>query len=226
MIRKTVALLVALYAIGFAFAAFTAIRWPSLVAAGALLGEEASVFSQIQAAMNWRELGIHIGVPYLLAALCFHASATLVSRKGHGSVRWFVLGAMIGVPPLFLLDFAPGWWRSPDAYEQGVLFAGVCMLFLFSMVWELRAKRGDKNNARLVEEPAEMAEPSIVVAPPRHLQKPVLHPQTYAQPVMAAAPQVARPVRRKPVPAAIARQRACFAEYGRKQLARQQRPRA
>lgn len=226
MIRKIVALFVALYAIGFAFAAFTAIRWPSLVAAGALLGEEASVFSQIQAAMNWRELGIHIGVPYLLAALCFHASATLVSRKGHGAVRWFVLGAITGVPPLLLLDFEAGWWRSPDAYEQGVLFAGVCLLFLFSMVWELRARRGGKSGAQPAEAQPVMAQPSIVVAPPQHLQKPSLHPQTYAQPAMALAAQPARPVRRKPVPAAIARQRACFAEYGRKQMARQHRPRA
>lgn len=216
MVRMTVAFLTSLYAIGFAFAAFTAVRWPSLIAAGALFGDDASTLNQIQGLMNWRELGIHIGAPYILAAFLFYTSATLIARKAHGAVTWFVMAVGVGFPPFILFDFAPGWWMAPDSFEQGVILVAVFTLFLFSMVWELRAKRGDKAKRVAQGIPAQQ----VPQAPVQHAPEPIV---VYAQPAMLQAPKV-KPVRRRPVSPAIARQRACFAEYGRKAaMARQGR---
>lgn len=208
MVRMTVAFLTSLYAIGFAFAAFTAVRWPSLIAAGALFGDDASTLNQIQGLMNWRELGIHIGAPYIFAAFLFYTSATLIARKAHGAVTWFVMAVAVGFPPFVLFDFKPGWWQAPDAFEQGVIVAAVFTIFLFSMVWELRARRGAKARHAAQAAPAQ----PVAMAPVQHAPEPIV---VYAQPAMLQAPKV-KPIRRQPVPAAIARQRACFAEYGRK----------
>ena len=57
MPRRLIALLIALYAIAFAFGAMAAIRWPSLMMVANVMLEDEAAMAGI-AGIDWRQLGI------------------------------------------------------------------------------------------------------------------------------------------------------------------------
>lgn len=79
MSRKLIASFIACYAIAFAFGALTAVRWPSIMLVVSWLVKDQ--LAEGVATVNWRELGITHGGPYLIAAICFYASACLISTR-------------------------------------------------------------------------------------------------------------------------------------------------
>lgn len=201
MPRRLIALLIALYAIAFAFGAMAAIRWPSLMMLASFMLEEEAMAGL--SGINWRELGIAYGAPYFLAALCFYASALSLGNKQKAARIWYFLGAAAGFPCVFLVDFESGWWRDPSAGEGAVAGAAAGAVLLGIAVWVLcRSKK------------------PVIAAPvetPQDAQVVVL--------AQALAEAQAKPKRqyKKPVSAAVARQRAHFAAEGRKMMARQRR---
>ncbi len=198
MPRRLISLMIASYAIAFAFGAMAAIRWPSLMMFAAIVLEKDPL--EGLGAVDWRELGIAYGAPYFLSALCFYASAISIGNKVRGSLIWYVMGCAAGFPCVFLVDFETGWWRDPSAGEGAVAGAAAAAVLLGIAAWNLRRR---KRKPEVTPEPAEsvITQPQLVVAP-------------------APAP---KPKCRKPVPAAIARQRALFAADGRRMLERQRR---
>ncbi|MEO9969164.1 MAG: hypothetical protein ABJG15_04910 [Hyphomonadaceae bacterium] len=209
MTRLCVALITALYAIAFAFLAIMAVRWPSVLAVGALLSEGAGVSADFNGLLDWRNLGLFYGGLYFFAALCFYACSTLIQRKGRGAFTAFVMGVLAGFPFLALFDFAPGWWQSPNLFEQIVIGAAGLSILLMPIISSLTPeKRLSKRKTAQAEHAA--SHPAIINVP--------------AAPVNATAPLPQRPQRRrKPVPAAIARQRESFAAHGRRALAKRNR---
>ena len=187
MPRRLIALLIALYAIAFAFGAMAAIRWPSLMMlAGFMLEDDA--MSGLTG-IDWRELGIVYGAPYFLAALCLYASALSQGNKQQAARLWYFMGVAAGFPCVFLVDFEPGWWQDPSAGEGAVAGAAAGAVLLGIAVWELCKKR---------------AQPT---APPVEAEagQQVIYVQAPADPAQKAERQIRY---RRPVPAAIARQRA------------------
>ena len=197
MPRRLIALLIALYAIAFAFGAMAAIRWPSLMMLASFMLEEEAMVGLT--GIDWRELGIVYGAPYFLAALCFYAAALSLGNRQRAAKLWYFMGAVAGFPCVFLVDFESGWWRDPSAGEGAVAGAAAGAVLLGIAVWELCARPKP-----LPEKAADSVDTApLILATP------------------AAAPP-AKPKRRyrTPVPAAIARQRAHFALEGRKMMAR------
>lgn len=204
MSRQLIALLIAVYAIAFAFGAMAAIRWPSLMLFATLM-LDGPVLEDMPV-INWRELGIAYGAPYFLAALCLYASALTVGKRRRGSVLWYLLGCAAGFPCLFLVDFEPGWWRDPGPWEGLIVGAGAGAVLLGLAVWLLRQ---GQIRRRPTPEPAAAATLSEADA----------HALLLA--VQAAAPTAPKTKpRRRAVSPAIARQRAHMAAEGRKMLAR------
>jgi len=201
MPRRLIALLIALYAIAFAFGAMAAIRWPSLMMLASFMLEEEAMAGLT--GIDWRELGIAYGAPYFLAALCFYAAALSLGNKQKAASLWYFMGAVAGFPCVFLVDFEAGWWRDPSAGEGAVAGAAAGAVLLGIAVWELcRSPKPAKPQAQNVE-----PDQQIIVSPEPE-------PDTERKP---------RRRYRKPVPAAILRQRAHFAAEGRKMMARQRR---
>lgn len=200
MPRRLIALLIALYAIAFAFGAMAAIRWPSLMMVASFMLEDESMAGI--AGVDWRELGILYGAPYFLAALCLYAAALSLGNKNRGARLWYAMGVIAGFPCVFLVDFEPGWWRDPSTGEGAVAGAAAGAVLLGIAVWELCRKAKPKSVQNIV---SESGEPQVVY-------------------VQAPEPEK-KPVRkyRQPIPAAIARQRAHFAAEGRRMMARQRR---
>lgn len=85
MSRRLIALLIALYAIAFAFGAMAAIRWPSLMMLANLVLEDEAAVAGISG-IDWRQLGIMYGAPYFLAALCLYAAALSLGNKNAAPV--------------------------------------------------------------------------------------------------------------------------------------------
>jgi hypothetical protein len=200
MSRSIIALLIALYAIAFAFGAMAAIRLPSLMMMAAFVLEDDAMAGL--SGIDWRELGIAYGAPYFLAALCLYASALSLGKKKRSAMIWYLMGCVAGFPCVFLVDFESGWWRDPSVGEGAVAGAAAAAILLGIAVWQLIQKPKQSVLEQAPQAPAVQA-PIIV------------NPAVEAQPV--------KPSRRKPVPAAIARQRAAWAAEGRKMLARQRR---
>ena len=203
MSRRLIALLIALYAIAFAFGAMAAIRWPSLMMVANLLLEDEAAMAGV-AGIDWRQLGIVYGAPYFLAALCLYAAALSLGNKKRAARVWYSMGVVAGFPCVFLVDFEPGWWQDPSAGEGAVAGAAAGAVLLGIAVWEL-CRKPKRKPEPLVEQQA--GEPQVVY-------------------VQAPAPEPETPKKRKyrrPVPAAIARQRAHFAAEGRRMMARQRR---
>lgn len=207
MLRKLIASLIAVYAIAFAFGALTAVRWPSIMMMVSWIVHD-DVAAGLEA-VDWRALGIAYGAPYLLAALCFYASAAMIAGRRPGGVLWYIMGLAAGFPTVYLVRFSDGWWNNPTPAEGAVAGAGIGALLLLSAVYELRKRK--RVRVPLAEPaPAPAAQP-VAVAPA---------PEPQAEPVRK------RPAAPKPtfVPAAIARQRASFAAHGRRMHAKQNRP--
>ncbi len=204
MSRRLIALLIALYAIAFAFGAMAAIRWPSLMMVANLLLEDEAAMAGV-AGIDWRQLGIVYGAPYFLAALCLYAAALSLGNKKRAARVWYGMGVVAGFPCVFLVDFEPGWWQDPSAGEGAVAGAAAGAVLLGIAVWEL-CRKPKRQPEPVMAHPA--GEPQVV-----YVQTPAPEPET---------PQKRK--YRRPVPAAIARQRAHFAAEGRRMMARQRRP--
>lgn len=206
--RRLISILIACYAFAFAIGALAAVRWPSIMMAISWFSE--SDVTGGLADVDWRQLGIAIGGPYMLAAICFYASAVMVSARRHGAVIWFMMAVAAGFSCVFIVDFEPGWWQDPSAAEGAVAGAGVGALLLAVAVWDLRIKPRPSPRA----EPATEAQP-VPMAP--------IAPIAAAEPV----PNSAIIKRGKPKPrltsAAIMRQRQSFIREGRKMQARKRR---
>lgn len=209
MTRLCLALITALYAISFAFLAIMAVRWPSVLALAALFSESTGLNSDIGVMIDWRQLGLFYGGLYLFAAISFYACSTLLQRRKRGALTAFITGTLAGFPFLALFDFAENWWRSPDLFEQITIGAAIFALFLMPAISAASPQARRKRQNHLAAMPA---------APLAAQQNPamILVPQTSQRPTP-------KPRRRKPVPAAIARQRESFAAHGRRALARRQR---
>ncbi|MEP1143085.1 MAG: hypothetical protein ABJH52_05145 [Henriciella sp.] len=203
MPRRLIALMIALYAIAFAFGAMAAIRWPSLMLMASFMLEDDTMSGL--SGVDWRELGIAYGAPYFLAALCLYASALSLGNKQRSAGLWYFMGVTAGFPCVFLVDFEPGWWQDPSAGEGIVAGAAAGAALLAIAVLELCRKPKQVP----VQPVAEPGSPQIV-----YVQVPADEP-TQKKP---------RQVRHAPMPAAIMRQRAHFAAEGRKMRARQRRP--
>ncbi|MFN3212627.1 MAG: hypothetical protein ACE37M_05970 [Henriciella sp.] len=202
MPRRLTALLIALYAIAFAFGAMAAIRWPSLMMlAGFMLEDDA--MSGLTG-IDWRELGIVYGAPYFLAALCLYASALSLGNKQRAARLWYFMGVAAGFPCVFLVDFEPGWWQDPSAGEGAVAGAAAGAVLLGIAVWELCKKRAQPTASPMETQAGQQ----------------VIYVQAPVDPTQIKERQIHY---RRPVPAAIARQRAHFAAEGRKMRARQRR---
>jgi len=214
MLRHIVSLSVALYAIGFAFLALASVRWPSLLTLATLFGEQAGAIGEIDGLLNWRELGLTHGFAYLITALCFYFSATLIGRKKRIAIVFYVAALGTGFLPLMLLDFEPGWWQTPTQFQQIVILAAVIAVFIASLIWELGGVKTDKaeqKKARL--EQGQILLDQIIV--PVNAVKPAK--------TKTVKKSARRGGRRGPVPPAIARQRASFAAHGRRAKARHMR---
>lgn len=203
MYRQSVAFLIALYAIGFAFVALAALRWPSLLMLGTAFAYTGNPITEIHTAISWREVGLIYGTPYFLAALCFYAASTQLQRRGRGTILSFVAGIVFGFPPFLIFDFQPGWWGEPSLFESVMLGAAAVTVLIFLMIWQLRWRAPETAKPMVLDQ-------AIVRIPAEPL--PMIEPE------IAVVKKTA--VRRRPVPPAIARQRASFAAHGRRQLAR------
>lgn len=197
MPRQTIALLIALYAIAFAFGAMAAIRWPSLMMVAALVLEGDA--TQGLPDIDWRELGIAYGAPYFLSALCLYASAMMVSQRRRGGVLWYLMGFISGFPSVFLVDFEAGWWHDPGIWEGAVAGGAAGAVLLGLAVWLLRGRKRVAEEACKVETAAPQSDTAIFVATPT---KP-------------------KAKRRRRVAPAIVCQRAHFAAQGRRMRERQ-----
>lgn len=209
MPRRIIAFLIALYAIAFAFGAMAAIRWPSLMMVAGLVVEPESLSGVNE--VNWRELGIAYGAPYFLAALCFYASALALGRRKKDAMLWYLMGCFAGFPCVFLVDFEPGWWTDPSTGEGAVAGAALAAILLAIAVRMLTT--GPRRRIKTPPQTAQ-AEPDMAD---------IAQPETPQTLVTVAPAAQSKPRRRRPVPAAIARQRAFLAAEGRRQRAKQQR---
>ncbi|MEL7452297.1 MAG: hypothetical protein AAGJ50_02860, partial [Pseudomonadota bacterium] len=127
------------------------------------------------------------------------ASSTLTQRRARGSVLSFLCGVGLGFPPLLMFDFRAGWWADPDVFETCVLIAAAITFFLFAAVWDLRVQPDRQDPVLLTR--------AIVPVVPA--------PKSRDVPDSSPAPR-----RRGPVPIAIARQRASYAAYGKREILR------
>lgn len=215
MLRQFIAILITCFAIAFAFGALTAVRWPSIMMAVSWLAHDQ--LADGLATVNWRQLGIDNGGPYLLAALCFYCAAAMVSARRRGAVAWYICGMGAGFPVFYLVTFEPGWWENPSIAEGGVAGLGAVGVLLLFAVWELRyrpARKAEQAEARPQPEEAAPAVQTIIVQQAANDEEPVV-----VRKHVFGAP------RTRPgfVPAAVARQRASFAHHGRKAAARRQK---
>jgi len=155
-------------------------------------------------------LGLTHGLAYLVTALCFYFSVALIGRGKRSAIVFYIIAIGTGFLPLMLLDFEPGWWQTPTKFQQIVLLAAIMAIFITSLIWELGGTKAGKVKRK-----------SARVEPDQMILDQIIMPKTTAQPAMTKT--VKKPVRRAPVPPAIARQRASFAAHGRRAKARHMR---
>lgn len=203
MPRRLIALLVASYAIAFAFAAMAAIRWPSLMMLADVLLQNTQ--NRLAEPIDWRRIGITYGGPYFLAALALYASAIATSNRRKGAVLWYISGVTAGFPAVFLVEFEPLWWQNPSIGEGLVAGAGASAVLLGAAVWSLRRRHPVRRQFPIQSPTDTLEAPDQSLGPSK--QPPTSPPKKL----------------RRPVSPAIAFQRAKFAEEGRRMLARQRR---
>jgi hypothetical protein len=202
MPRRIIYFLLTAYAIAFAFGAMTAVRWPSIVMVmGWILADDlAGGLKDV----DWRQLGIAHGGAYLLAAVCYYASAATMVARRRGAVLWYLMAMIASAPAILLVHFDPHWWHNPSAAEGALAGLAAGGLLLLLAVWELRW--------RAPRSPEEEAQPDA----PRQA--------IICQPAPAEAPDMIVRPRRPPlfVPdIMVTRQRAAYAAYARRKAARQ-----
>ncbi len=212
MVRKPVAFVVALYAIAFAFLAMTAVRWPTIMTAVALVFREGSADLS---GFDWRGVGLHFGIPYLVAAVFFQISSFALATRQHGAVTAFVFGCATGFPSVFVLDFRREWWIAPSQGEWiAVWLAGGTLLVLGS-VWDLRRRPAPE--APRTDQTAAVPMAAGLPFPTR---KQTSRKSTAQEKNVAAAapekPKTTRKPQLKYVPPAVARNRQRWAAEGRR----------
>lgn len=212
MSRRLIALLIAGLAIVFAFGALTAIRWPSIMMFLTMFFHPDPSLGLDN--INWRELGIVYGAPYFLASLCYYAASVCVSGQRRGSIIWYAMGMAASTPVVYLVDFEPGWWRDPSGPE-GMVAGGLVIIGLLGLAVLLLRRR----KVRLADSEVKAEDGTVTLTQD---QFDALVARGDAPSRSEAAPEKPRRHRR-PVPAAIARQRAHFAAQGRRMRARQNR---
>lgn len=199
MARRLIALLLIVYAMAFAFGAMTAVRWPSIVMVmGWIVADDVAGGLK---SVDWRQLGITHGGAYLLAAVCYYASAATLAARKKGAVLWYLMAMAASMPTLFLVHFDPEWWLDPSAGEGALAGLAAGALLLLMAVWELRYRS-----------PQEIAEEREMLEAPAAIYQPV-----------AAAPAPAVRTRRPPVFIAdvvVQRQRAMFIAQARRKAER------
>ncbi|RIJ17458.1 hypothetical protein D1227_04320 [Henriciella mobilis] len=211
MSRRLIALMIAALAIVFAFGALSAIRWPSIMMFVTMFIHPDPALGLDN--INWRELGIVYGAPYFLASLCYYAAAVSVASRRPGSIIWYGMAMVASLPIYYLVDFEQGWWRDPSGPEGMVAGGSVIILLLGLAVLHLRLRK---------VRPAAIAadeEDGQVVLSQEQFEALMARTEPKANP----EPAEPKPRRRRPVPAAIARQRAHFAAEGRRMRARKGR---
>lgn len=212
MSRRLIALMIAALAIVFAFGALSAIRWPSIMMFVTMFIHPDPALGLDN--INWRELGIVYGAPYFLASLCYYAAAVSVASRKPGSVIWYAMGMVASLPIFYLVDFEQGWWRDPSGPEGMVAGGSVIIGLLGLAVLHLRLRK--VRPAAIAE--AETENGQVVLSQEQfEALMARTEPKTHPEP---AEPKLRR---RRPVPAAIARQRAHFAAEGRRMRARKGR---
>lgn len=137
MLRKPVALLVTLFALGFALMAMSLVRWPTVMMAVSLgwreQGADLSGF-------DWRGLGLQFGAPALAAAVFLQISAFAILTRAHGAVTAFVFAVLTAAPMLAGIEASAV--GTPGAVLVELLrpwLAGAAGLLL-TAVWDLRAR--------------------------------------------------------------------------------------
>lgn len=212
MPRKLVALLVSLFAVAFAFGAMAAIRWPSIVMVLGMINEDN--LGPVMAEVDWRQLGIHYGLPYFLAAMCLYTSSVLVTQRRHGALSWYLMGCAVGFPYALLVDFEEGWWRDPSTAEGAVAGAGAIAVLLAVAMWDLR--KGKKLKVK-TEPEAPVDEADTVTIPAALLRAMAANPALAHQ---ATSKAPAKPKVMKRPPPMVMAQRAHFAREGRRMMAK------
>ncbi len=187
MLRKLIALQIFVYAIVFAFAAMSALRWPSIMMLAHLLFSEA--LPDTVETVNWRLLGILHGGAWMVAAFCYYAAATTVSRRRKGSVVWFICALAASLPCLVILKFQPDFTNGVSARDGAILGGIAGAALLLAAVWELRQRPPATASETTSETNAALNTPEAIPEKPR---------------------------RRLPPGPAILRQRAAFARDGRR----------
>ena len=216
MVRKPVALVVALYAIAFAFLAMTAVRWPTIMTAVALVFREGSADLS---GFDWRGVGLLFGIPYLIAAVFFQISSFALATRQHGAVTAFVFGCATGFPSVFVLDFRLDGWTAPTDAEWMVIWLAGGTLLLLGAVWDLR--RRPAPDAPEVMQAS--AQPMAAGLPPllsaRASRTSAAAPADRAFTPLPSTPAQAKAPRKprlKYVPPAVARNRQRWAAEGRR----------
>lgn len=210
MSRRLIALLIAALAIVFAFGALSAVRWPSIMMFVTLFFHPDPALGLDN--INWREFGFAHGAPYFLASLCYYASSVCVAGKRPGSVLWYTMGMVASTPIFYLVDFETGWWRDPSGPE-GMVSGGaliVLMLGLAVLLLRLRKVKASETDTAIDDAGGN------VTLTKKQFEALVARTDQPAK----AEPSAEKPRRRRPMPAAIARQRAHFAAEGRRMRAR------
>lgn len=198
MARRLIALLLIVYAMAFAFGAMTAVRWPSIVMVlGWIVADDVAGGLKL---VDWRQLGITHGGAYLLASVCYYASAATIAARKKGAVLWYLMAMAASVPTIFLVHFDPEWWLDPSAGEGALAGLAAGAVLLLMAVWELRYRSPDE-----IAEEREMLEAAPMPA------------AVYQPAAMAAAPATRK--RRPPVfisDVIVQRQRAMFIAQARR----------
>ncbi len=203
MLRKLIAFQIFIYAFVFAFAALTAVRWPSIMMLAGLFFGDALPDAMKQT--DWRLIGLAHGAAWLLAAFCFYASAQTLSGKRPGAFIWYCFALVAAVPCLLLHEWPPMWWQTLPPLEGAMLGGAIGAVLLFFAVSAYRdpAQESVPQTADEVEAEIQRLEAELTTA------------AALPEPVTVAAPapkKKRRPIRPGP---AILRQRASFAKYGR-----------
>lgn len=200
MPRRIIYFLLTAYAIAFAFGAMTAVRWPSIVMVmGWILADDLSGGLKD---VDWRQLGIAHGGAYLLAAVCYYASAATMVARRRGAVLWYLMAMTASAPAILLVHFDPDWWQNPSAGEGALAGLAAGALLLFFAVWELRWRP-----PRAPEEEEPDAPQQVIIYQPAPVEAPVMAIRPRRPPVFV--PDIM-----------VARQRAAYAAHARRKAAR------
>jgi hypothetical protein len=205
MLRKLIAFQIFVYAIVFACAALGAVRWPSIMMLAGIFFADA--LPETLSTTDWRLMGLAHGAAWLLAALCYYASAQTLSGARKGAFVWFCFALVASVPCLLLHQWPPHWWQDVPAIEGAMVGGAVGAVLLFFAVSAYRDAAPETAPETEDEAAAEIQRLETELA-----SAAALSPALVTAPEKPKRPKAKRPMRPGP---AILRQRAHFARMGR-----------